>query len=280
MKMKWKKSALVLCAGAVLLSSCHTALYHAAKAGDVATVRREIVNGADVNESAGSSNLWWQVPTCLLTVPLDIGLTFGTLGLYNECIRSFGKPSRPNLTQYVTKFGSVSPAEIAWRHNKLAVLDELAKAGAGIAPASAVGKRLDLVTRYATNTRIEFDDDIVETPAGNNLKFVDKYWRYGASFYPSSEERLWYVWDTNSNVKKMKTKNSEYFLAYNRVNYDEAIVRVMVASASTMGHVTMRESAIQLYFDTPTSGRYYAIEYQVLPVTSAMDMVRGRFQLR
>lgn len=39
------------------ISAC--ALCHAAKAGDVETVRREIVNGADVNESAGSSNLWW-----------------------------------------------------------------------------------------------------------------------------------------------------------------------------------------------------------------------------
>ena len=54
------------------LSSCHTTLYNAAKEGDVETVRQELAAGVPMNKSASKANLIWQIPTALITVPLDV----------------------------------------------------------------------------------------------------------------------------------------------------------------------------------------------------------------
>ncbi len=117
---------------ALMLSSCHTTLYNAAKAGDVEIVRQELATGVPMDKSASRHNLWWQIPTTMITVPLDAvqaGLTIGTLGILNLLMEF-----EPDfLTKSVFAFGDKTPLEVAYEKGHTAVVDEFVKAGAGVA---------------------------------------------------------------------------------------------------------------------------------------------------
>ena len=82
---------LPVLAACTLLSSCHSSLHRAVKRNDIYAVRREIAYAKTLNPkdkieylkgSPPASNLWWIVPTGMITIPVDICLLVGTLGLY------------------------------------------------------------------------------------------------------------------------------------------------------------------------------------------------------
>ena len=78
-------------AGCTLLSSCHSSLHRAVEKNNIYAVRREIAYANTLSPrkklehlkgAPPASNLWWIVPTGMITVPIDLCLLFGTLGLY------------------------------------------------------------------------------------------------------------------------------------------------------------------------------------------------------
>ncbi len=78
-------------AGCTLLSSCHSDLHRAVEENNIYAVRREIAYANTLSPrkklehlkgAPPASNLWWIVPTGMITVPIDLCLLFGTLGLY------------------------------------------------------------------------------------------------------------------------------------------------------------------------------------------------------
>ncbi len=86
-----RHSLLLAATAGTMLSSCHSTLYRAAERGDIATVRREIAyaNTLSVSDKREylrgdppDSNLWWIIPTALITIPIDLTLMFGTLFIY------------------------------------------------------------------------------------------------------------------------------------------------------------------------------------------------------
>lgn len=279
MRIQWKKTWAALSISAVLLSSCHTTMYNAAKTGDVETVRREIAAGADINESAGSENLWWQIPTCLLTVPLDVSLalTTGILTNNSNALKHY------LLTPKVLRFGSTSPAEIAWEHNQHGVLNELALAGGGIAPASVAGKTIVCTPIRKANRYLDVTEVDCE-PGENDLGFVSKNWPSDITFSrTNSSNTTTLTWST-SNVHQSRSKEktggiSTEFLAYDRIAVDTAVIR----QRSTLqiingGRVFAKKSQMELYFETPNSGTFSSIERE--GNAPGMIMSIGRFELR
>ena len=199
-----KTVALAACT-AMALSSCHTTLYNAAARGDVETVRKELSAGAPVNESASKANICWQVPAALVTVPVDVVqvcLNIGTLGLYSAIAGGDGKIYP--ISEYVFKYGKKTPAEVAYERGHTAVLDELAKAGAVVAPKSAVGKELVLVTERHAYSPLDINskmNDIFEDIQNeNNIKC--KYWCDNLSYEQSSSDEDCMKW-TTSNIEKI-----------------------------------------------------------------------------
>lgn len=119
-----------LAAAAMGLSSCRSPLYYAAERGDIQTVERQIiVRHADVNDKPSKAHLWWQIPTYLVTVPVDITLIYGsifTLPLYVD---------NPFVsTKWVADFGKNTPLEAALENGHLDVVEYLIDNGAKCTP--------------------------------------------------------------------------------------------------------------------------------------------------
>lgn len=132
-----------------MLSSCHTTLYNAAKEGDAETVRQELAAGAPMNKSDSKANLIWQIPTALITVPLDVVQVAGMPILVTPIayVLIAGENGRYEgklkfLTESVFNFGDKTPLEVAYEKGHTAVVDEFAKAGAGVAPDSVAHKQI------------------------------------------------------------------------------------------------------------------------------------------
>ena len=82
-----------LIASGCMLSSCHSDLHRAVERNDIYAVRREIAYAKTLSPrkkiehlegEPPASNLWWVIPTGMITIPVDITLLVGTLGLYSE----------------------------------------------------------------------------------------------------------------------------------------------------------------------------------------------------
>ena len=121
-----------LAAAAMGLSSCRSPLYYAAERGDIQTVERQInVRHADVNDKPSMAHLWWQLPTTLVTLPIDITLIYGsvfTLPLYVD---------NPFVTsEWVGSFTFLrkSPLEAALENGHLDVVECLIAHGAKCSP--------------------------------------------------------------------------------------------------------------------------------------------------
>lgn len=121
-----------LAAAAMGLSSCRSPLYYAAERGDIQTVERQInVRHADVNDKPSMAHLWWQLPTTLVTLPIDITLIYGsvfTLPLYVD---------NPFVTsEWVGSFTFLrkSPLEAALENGHLDVVEYLIANGAECTP--------------------------------------------------------------------------------------------------------------------------------------------------
>lgn len=84
--------------------SCRSTLYKAAQTGDIATVQRELDNGANVNDGMadmGPANILY-LPYGVLLMATDIStivLMIGTFGQYYHVIEALGDTNRPFILQ-------------------------------------------------------------------------------------------------------------------------------------------------------------------------------------
>ncbi|MBQ1960062.1 MAG: ankyrin repeat domain-containing protein [Akkermansia sp.] len=136
MKTTW----VAILLGAVALSAvgCRSTLYRAAEAGDVQAVKQELEQGAKPDGKAPMANLLWQIPTSLVTIPLDMVRTvafptliwpvFDPLYYYDDQ----GK-MKYDADKYLTKgvfaFSSKTAADVAEELDRDDVLSELILAG-------------------------------------------------------------------------------------------------------------------------------------------------------
>ncbi len=117
-------------AATVFMSSCRSVLYNAAERGDLRTVELQLTERhADVNAKPSKAHLWWQIPTYLVTVPVDITLNYGSvfiLPLYVE---------NPFVTtKWVADFGKKTALEAALENGHLDVVECLIAHGAKCSP--------------------------------------------------------------------------------------------------------------------------------------------------
>ena len=274
-------SALALC-----LSSCHTTLYNAAALGDVETVRRELAAGANPNKSASKANLIWQIPSALVTVPVDVaqvGLFIGTLGLYGILVGWDEKvyfASDP-----VFDFGKKPPAEVAYERGHTAVLDELAKAGTIVAPDNVLYKKLILQPEQYTvcDSSDGFDFGCV----GSFDVPFDSYWPANRAFSRSGGEVRVHSWkDANPVDIKAKIIKHVYgvpiyegdgenlYEHYRRQTVDSA--EVVYRNSLGMGSSWIYGN-VYLKFDSPSSGTYREVTTCVSDDPCA---TMGRFWLK
>ena len=138
--MKRKSVLSVMLLGAVALSGvgCRSTLCVAGGGGDVQAVKQELEQGANPDGKAPMANLLWQIPTSLVTIPLDMVRTvafptliwpiFDPLYYYDDQ----GK-MKYDTDKYLTKgvfaFSSKTAADVAEELDRDAVLTELILAG-------------------------------------------------------------------------------------------------------------------------------------------------------
>ncbi len=150
--MKTNRFVVLTTAATVALftSSCRSTLYRAARDGDLPTVKAELAEGEDPNTKTSAAHLLWQVPTSLVTIPLDavqIGLAFGTLGIYPILMGwESHSASSPFLTKRVIDFGKQTPTDIATTKEHADIITELILAG-GNASAWAKAKAVTEAAR-------------------------------------------------------------------------------------------------------------------------------------
>ncbi len=266
----------VSCA-ALILSSCHSTLYNAAKQGDVETVKKELAAGVSVNKSASNANLLWQIPTSLITVPLDtvnvvgysIGMfTIGILGIPTSMMR--GNNHLVFLTESVFNFEDQTPAEVAYENNHTAVVEEFVKAGAVEAPDSVAHKQIIFQFDKTPDYRDGVGESVAEGGAlggeklQDALKNFESCWdeHYLRHFWISCNERGDLTWqETNKYVHEEVHQNVELgiysrnaiSLEYTRIDFNKAyICRSEAWDGAALSGV--KHDYYVLKFITPTTG--------------------------
>lgn len=128
--------ALLTCA-ALFTTGCRSTLYRAAEAGDVQTVKAELADGAEPSGKASAANLLWQIPTGIITIPVDLVRLFlpGTPGWYETGKKTErGTPEmkfdwKTLLTRKVYNYRKATAMDVATDKNHAEVITELILAG-------------------------------------------------------------------------------------------------------------------------------------------------------
>lgn len=262
---------------AALLASCHTPLYNAAERGDLAAVQQEIADGAALNKGASGANMMWQAPAYLVTFPLDIAqvaLTIGSMGLYPTVMERLGcPPSELLLSPKVYDFGSMSPAEIAWEKGHADVLQELAKAGVAMAPASVAGKELILQQEEMASLPSIDMNDLSRVRDKGDMGCIDSYWKQAVSWEKEQDTSSLSWTDSNEVIKEKKTREKEggvWLEGWDNMELyykQTGIKRAMVTHAYSAllpgaGYPDVGGQKILLDFQSSTHGRYFMIQVQ------------------
>ena len=138
--MKKNSVFVSLLLGAVALSctACRSTLYNAAAAGNLQAVKQELAQGADPNGRASNANLLWQIPTCVITFPIDMArsLAFTTLIwpmfdplYYFDSNGDWQYNEDKYFTQEVFNFTSKTAADVATSMKRYDILTEVIIAG-------------------------------------------------------------------------------------------------------------------------------------------------------
>ena len=128
--------AMLTCA-TLCTTSCRSTLYNAASDGDVQTVKAELADGADPSGKASAANLLWQIPTGIITIPVDLVRLFlpGTPGWYETGEKTeSGTPEmkfdwKTLLTRKVYNYRKATAMDVATDKNHAEVVTELILAG-------------------------------------------------------------------------------------------------------------------------------------------------------
>lgn len=132
---------MLAAAAAISLNSCRSPLYYAAERGDTQTVIRQLARHEDVNDKPSKAHLWWQIPTYLVTVPVDITLNYGSIFILPLYV------DNPFITtKWIADFGKKTPLEAALSNGKFDTVEVLIDNGAKCDPnlKQWVMKRRDL----------------------------------------------------------------------------------------------------------------------------------------
>lgn len=263
------------------LSSCHTTLYNAAKEGDVETVRQELTAGVPMNKSASKANLIWQIPTALITVPLDVVQVAGVPLLVTPIAYALAtgssKVTVKFLSDSVFNFGDKTPLEVAYEKGHTAVVDEFAKAGAAVAPDSVSQKLFVTQTLWrGEDPEISFERPEISTKLFStywNNEFVKIQWRKDdAAWSPSmlmgaTGAISWKDGNTVSVTESMG-KGDDYKENRHQLEYHRSGVRTAFV-VYRFQHDRMTRSYdnctyYELNFETPSSGTFNAIERETM----------------
>ena len=134
-------ASILLAAVAISTTSCRSTLYRAAEEGDVQAVKDELANGAAPSGKASAGNLSWQIPTAIITLPIDIVRLVNPLGGIVDPgwhktgeLNEQGKPKwafdfDTLLTKKVCLFSSKTAMDIATEKEHADVITELILAG-------------------------------------------------------------------------------------------------------------------------------------------------------
>ena len=142
------------------------------------------------------------------------------------------------------------------RHN--AVVDELAMAGAAVAPANVAGKMLVLQQDYTSGDMdCDLDSDVFETPWKN----VDSFWNPHVVLRPDSNvtSLQWTDGNIQTTTKSSKYADETTKLTYVRSGVNGAIVTNAFSSIGLSRGILMA-TKYQLTFDSTTSGTYKSID--------------------
>ncbi len=121
---------MLAAAAAISLNSCRSPLYYAAERGDTRTVELQLSKRhADVNDKPSKAHLWWQIPTYLVTIPVDITLNYGSIFILPLYV------DNPFVTtKWVADFGKKTPLEAALANGKFDTVEVLIDNGAKCDP--------------------------------------------------------------------------------------------------------------------------------------------------
>lgn len=117
------------CCAGLLMSSCHTPVYTAAKHGDTERVYLELQRGADPDMGAHPAHMTWAVPTGCVTFTLDVAQVSLMIGTFGGYYFIWGD-TNPFLTAQLVKFFKTTPMDIAQERRKYPAMCELYLAGA------------------------------------------------------------------------------------------------------------------------------------------------------
>lgn len=243
---------LLLCCCVLYMGSCRSSLYRAAEQGDVVQVRQALAAGALEKGEPTVVNAMWQYPAKVLLASVDILMGACSLGLYAE----------PHLVRWVEKFDK-SPADAAWQHGHMGVLEALAEAGVAIAPESMRGRAL-LLQEDCYGSEGKAESAAVFAEVGNE-NVADCFVRYWSEEDDWTKHRGIYlkhcVWehsDTRGRMvlypigtrrEKMGIESPE-MLCYRRTGVRSAEVTMRGFSSVAVA------SKYELNFETPVSGTY------------------------
>lgn len=124
--------------GATMLSSCHTPLHRAAARGNIQAVREEIAYANSLSNEdkldyldgkPSNANLWWAIPACIFTVPVDLTLLMATGMDYALCTEE-PTITGPGLTQLIADFWDTRAIEKSYENDYDDITYELMQAGA------------------------------------------------------------------------------------------------------------------------------------------------------
>ncbi len=266
------------------LSSCHTTLYNAAKEGDVETVRQELAAGVPMNKSASKANLIWQIPTALITVPLDVVQVAGVPLLVTPIAYALiaGENGRYEgklkfLSDSVFNFGDKTPLEVAYEKGHTAVVDEFAKAGATVAPDSVSQKLFVTQTLWrGEDPETSFERPEISTKLFStywNNEFMKIQWRKDdAAWSPSTLMGAtgaisWKDGNTVSVTESMG-KGDDYKENRHQLEYHRSGVRTAFVVYRFQHDRIYRSydncTYYELNFETPSSGTFNAIERETM----------------
>ena len=159
------------------------------------------------------------------------------------------------------------------RHN--AVVEELAMAGAAVAPANVAGKMLVLQQDYSSGDMdCNLDSEVFETPWKN----VSSFWNPNIRLSPNSNTTTlqWTDGNMQTTTKSSKYADETTKLVYLRSGVNGAIITSSFSSIGLSRGILMA-TKYQLTFDSPTSGTYKSIDVnQYANSTQGM----GRFWLQ
>ena len=278
------------------LSSCHTTLYNAAKEGDVETVRQELAAGVPMNKSASKANLIWQIPTALITVPLDVAQAAGVPLLVTPIAYALAtgssKVTVKFLSDSVFNFGDKTPLEVAYEKGHTAVVDEFAKAGATVAPDSVSQKLFVTQTLWrGEDPEISFERPEISTKLFStywNNEFMKIQWRKDdAAWSPSTlmEATGAISWKDGNTVSVTESmgkgddyKENRHQLEYHRSGVRTAFV-VYRFQHDRINRSYDNYTYYELNFETPSSGTFNAIARETLHDWSD-HWTSGRFWLK